>query len=200
MIIVTTNRFDFGLDSSDAQEYFSLLRLVSKRKDKKIIFVANNPWEIKYASLRMRGKENELGYQLIRPFGYTNIPPLPANTYSAWERSLPCVFAHPFTKAFIPMLKEAGIAFKELGHSYGGPNALSQFRAFISIPYQTSVCLLTANNYCSQTMKMYENIAAGCVMLVPTPRYLRVLMSTPGFVLNNIFGTLEAGPVCFLYS
>lgn len=48
-------------------------------------------------------------------------------------------------------------------------------------------------------MKIYENLTHGIVVLVPTPRFLRELMSMPGFVLNNLFGTLETGLEWYKY-
>jgi hypothetical protein len=64
------------------------------------------------------------------------------------------------------------IPFHHLPKRYGGPLALLQYRAVIMIPYQAS------------TMKMYENIAHGVVMLVPSPRLLGVMISGPGYELS----------------
>lgn len=143
------------------------------------------PREIKYADLRT---PNSLKYSLIRPLGHSDLPVVSSSQFTRVEKALPVVTAHAFTEAFIRMMRGAGISFKELpAHSYGGPTALVQFRCLIAIPFQMS------------TEEMYENLKLGVVTLVPSSRFLRIIMETPGFVLNNLFGTLEAGRDWYKY-
>ncbi|KAJ3096660.1 hypothetical protein HK100_005514 [Physocladia obscura] len=49
------------------------------------------------------------------------------------------------------------------GHKYGGPKNLLRFKGFIDIPYEFS------------TMKLYENIAFGIPMIIPSPSFLQEL-------------------------
>ncbi|KAI9310349.1 hypothetical protein BDR26DRAFT_814530, partial [Obelidium mucronatum] len=42
-----------------------------------------------------------------------------------------------------------------VGH-YGGPKTLKKYKAYIEFPYQVS------------TMKLYENLAEGVLMLIPS--------------------------------
>ncbi len=56
------------------------------------------------------------------------------------------------------------MSVKVLEHDYGGPATLAKYKAYIEFPYQVS------------TMKFYENIAHGVVILVPTARFQEALM------------------------
>ncbi|KAL3896766.1 MAG: hypothetical protein SGCHY_003865 [Lobulomycetales sp.] len=42
-------------------------------------------------------------------------------------------------------------------------------------------------------MKMYENLAHGVVTLVPTPRFLKQILSWPGYELSSIAETTSTG-------
>lgn len=42
LIMITTNRFDFGLNGNDAQEYYNLVR--NSLNDDRFSYVSNNPW------------------------------------------------------------------------------------------------------------------------------------------------------------
>jgi hypothetical protein len=73
-----------------------------------------------------------------------------------------------FVSGYANELKDVDIDVHLLPKEYGGPTALKKYRALIDVPYQTS------------TMKMYENLAAGVVTLVPTPAYLEKLVALKG--------------------
>jgi hypothetical protein len=52
MIMVTTNRFDFVV--TDSSDYYSLVKTLSR--DTRIDWVANNPWEPRYAQYFLDGQ------------------------------------------------------------------------------------------------------------------------------------------------
>lgn len=133
----------------------------------------------------MKRATNTINYRIIRPFGYSNLPQAPKISKS--DSKLPVLFDHPFTRGFLAKIVAAGIKHKTLPHSYGGPTSLAQYKCFISVPYQTS------------TMKDYENLAHGVVMLVPTPRYLRELMDDPTLTMGNLFSLLNVGDDWYKY-
>jgi hypothetical protein len=57
LIMESTYRFDAMLhDEKDRKEYYDLIARLAKRKDNKIYWVANNPWEPKHAEMEMGGK------------------------------------------------------------------------------------------------------------------------------------------------
>jgi hypothetical protein len=68
---------------------------------------------------------------------------------------------------------------------------LAQYKMLITIPYQTS------------TMKMYENLARmfffhntfvdGVVTIVPTPRFLKIMLEWEGYELNAIRRCVAVG-------
>ncbi|KAJ3128741.1 hypothetical protein HK100_009012 [Physocladia obscura] len=58
------------------------------------------------------------------------------------------------------------IPFKNIDGGYGGPKTLVKYKAFIEFPYQVS------------TMKLYENLAAGVVMLFPSKEFFKQLIQT----------------------
>lgn len=114
---------------------------------------------------------------MIRPFGYSSLPAPPAPPPAVAK--LPVLFQYSNTVHFASVLSSAGIPFHHLPKHYGGPAALRQYRAVLMIPYQAS------------TMKMYENIAHGVVMLVPSPRLLGFLISGPGYELSAAGKTFD---------
>ncbi|KAJ3200391.1 hypothetical protein HK099_002702, partial [Clydaea vesicula] len=118
-------------------------------------------------------------YELIRPFGRSDLPEVPK--YPENERKLPVLVNYKSTVQFTKILDDFQVKYKLLPKKYGGPTALKQFKAFISLPYQVS------------TMKLYENLAQGVVSLVPSPRFLRILMSQPQFDFTPSSTTQDLG-------
>ena len=52
VVIVSTNRFDYIVP--DENEYFKLLTRLQERNDGRITYVSNNPWEERYAHIKMK--------------------------------------------------------------------------------------------------------------------------------------------------
>ena len=122
---------------------------------------------------------------MIRPFGKSELKP--ASKLDEMDASLPAVVSQTNTRPFTDALNLRNVSFKLYQKHYGGPGVLAQHRAYISIPYQTS------------TMKMYENLAAGVVTLVPSPSFLKVLLHQPGYELSAIDKTGKSGSDWFEY-
>ncbi len=88
------------------------------------------------------------------------------------ERQIPAdeseaatILSNGFTGIYVDELtNNRHMSVKVLEHDYGGPATLAKYKAYIEFPYQVS------------TMKFYENIAHGVVILVPTARFLQALM------------------------
>jgi hypothetical protein len=76
---------------------------------------------------------------------------LPQKNNEALDKS---AYNHGILKLF----DSENVDYKIIGYHYGGPKTLAQYRGFIDVPYQVS------------TMKLYENLAHGVVMLLPTVR------------------------------
>ena len=179
--MITTNRFDFSI--SDHDKYYSLLKRVINKYPTLISWVANNPFESKYASLKLG--PNYLNFTMIRPFGLSSLPKYPK--ISLKEASLPVIVNYPNTRPFQSVLEKSNLEFKLLGKKYGGPTALTQHKALISVPYQVS------------TMKMYENLANGVVTYVPTPRYLIEFLENDMYELSAVNATRKVGQDWYTY-
>lgn len=58
LIFQTTNRFDYfvGDDNSDKHDgWYNLIRRTAHRRDEKVVWVANNPWEPRHMEINMKG-------------------------------------------------------------------------------------------------------------------------------------------------
>jgi hypothetical protein len=78
-------------------------------------------------------------------------------------------------KSFVDLMDQNHVDFKFIPMFYGGPRTLAKYRAFIDIPYQYS------------TMKLYENLAHGVVMLIPTIRFCKELSKV--YIISVILST-----------
>ncbi|ORY50939.1 hypothetical protein BCR33DRAFT_762505 [Rhizoclosmatium globosum] len=163
IIMMTTNRFDFGFKPLELPSYHALVRRVTIKSHElgarsrgipKIIWTANNPFDIKYAEVALGSDIGQ--FTLIRSVGYSTLPVVKPFPKEVTE--LPAVYNHYDESRFIAWLMRNDINVSVFSRNYGGPTSLSQFRCFIDFPYQAS------------TMKMYENLLFGVVTLVPSKR------------------------------
>ncbi|KAJ3400521.1 hypothetical protein HDU80_006872 [Chytriomyces hyalinus] len=165
IIVELTNRFDWGLEHNrglwDSMEFHKMIwRLDSVYEGKKIIWTENNPLESRHmADFTWSTPE----FRLMRPAGYS---PLPAIEISEEESKLVAVYpADGMTPSPLTyILEKLGIPHKVLPKHYGGPKTLAKYRAYMELPYQVS------------TMKLYENLAAGVVMLFPSKAFMTELV------------------------
>ncbi|KAJ1543357.1 hypothetical protein HK405_009350, partial [Cladochytrium tenue] len=149
LVLEITNRFDFGV--SDGNEYRAALNALYERDSTRLHTVANNAFEVYFAFIRgVRFRR----WRVLRPSGYSDVPALPDIDTTA--------FAFKDVKPRLQrVFEEYNIRVKSLDLGYGGPHTLARYRAFVESPYQVS------------TMKLYENLAAGVVVVLPTPRLWR---------------------------
>ncbi|KAJ3223399.1 hypothetical protein HDU81_009209 [Chytriomyces hyalinus] len=159
VILEITNRFDYAItDPEDLKRYYSLFHDLVEMQSKKLFWVANNNFERAYMEHRLNIDMPFV--KVLRPLGYTDI--MDKSFHTPNNTSILTLY-HNHTNVFkllathqIPNLT---IFPKEHAH-YGGPQGLMGYKAYLEFPYQVS------------TMKLYENLAGGVVMLIPTPQFL----------------------------
>ncbi|KAJ3237476.1 hypothetical protein HDU81_009420 [Chytriomyces hyalinus] len=160
-----TNRFDWGLEHNRGlwdtmQLHKALWRIESNTKGPKILWTENNPLESRHlADFTWTTPE----FRLLRPVGFS---PVPALEISEEESKLVAVYpADGMTPSPLTyILEKLEIPHKVLPKHYGGPKTLAKYRAYMELPYQVS------------TMKLYENLAAGVVMLFPSKAFMTELV------------------------
>ncbi|KAI9359192.1 hypothetical protein DFJ73DRAFT_757661 [Zopfochytrium polystomum] len=161
IILEITVRFDALVeDGDDYEEYLSMFRDLYERDERRLHVVANNPFEVYYA---FRSGVRFRRWRVLRPGGVSDVAALDTvdSTVAAFRGVWPNL-DELFTQFNIPV--------HSLDYHYGGPRTLAKYKAYIDSPYQVS------------TMKLYENLAAGVVMMVPSPGLWREL---------NLNGTQE---------
>ncbi|KAI8610036.1 mannosyltransferase putative-domain-containing protein [Chytriomyces sp. MP71] len=166
IIAELTNRFDWGLEENrghgDAIAFHKNLWQIQQHDHlrSRILWTANNPLEAQHLA-NMAAITPE--FRLLRPTGYSSLPGV---FVPKEEAELVAVYPMDgrLQSPILYILDQLQIPHKVLPKKYGGPHTLKQYKAFIEIPYQVS------------TMKLYENLAAGVVMLIPTARFLRELI------------------------
>ncbi|KAJ3083218.1 hypothetical protein HDU99_000299 [Rhizoclosmatium hyalinum] len=155
IVLELTTRFDWGVP--DQEEYYKLIWKLSHMKPKNLYWVTNNafePLDIMYETL------GAPLFRMLRPTGHTQldakeIPESDAKLALCREEEDSAVFQ---------IMKQLSIPFKHMKGGYGGPKTLAKYKAFIEVPYQVS------------TMKLYENLAAGVVMLFPSKDFFQELI------------------------
>ncbi|KAI8620003.1 hypothetical protein BC830DRAFT_647278 [Chytriomyces sp. MP71] len=155
-----TNRFNWNV--TETGDLFAALAWNATRAGR-LVWVENNPFEARHLADQAFITPE---FRLMRPMGASNIEPL---TLSAEDASLVAIFHDG--KEFSPLryvMEQLQVPHKVLRRKYGGARTLAKYKAVVELPYQVS------------TMKFYENLAAGVVMLIPSPAFYQEL------VLKNI--------------
>ncbi|KAI9329006.1 hypothetical protein DFJ73DRAFT_765812 [Zopfochytrium polystomum] len=161
VVLEITARFDaFVEEGPDYDDYRATFRDLYRRDEKRLHVVANNPFEMFHAfqnGVRFRR------WRVLRPTGYSDVRALDNvdSTLAAFRGVWPKL-DELFTQFNLPI--------HSLDYHYGGPLTLAKYKAYVDMPYQVS------------TMKLYENLAAGVVMMVPSAALWREL---------NLNGTQE---------
>ena len=150
-----TNRFDFGIRDKNFYKIFS-----QAIKNKNIIVVENNPFEVYYACEKNVFIKN---YYLIRPIG--NPPNITVmKEHKQYHDIVAIIDKYQTSKLLMQKLDEVKIPYKILPFRHGGPLVLSTYKAIILLPYQVSV------------MKIMENLRYGVPMIIPSEKLLRELI------------------------
>ncbi|KAJ3064659.1 hypothetical protein HDU98_011953 [Podochytrium sp. JEL0797] len=166
VVVEMTNRFDWDVEEeTDRDEFYALMRrLVETSREGgelegEVVWVANNLAEKRW--LERRVGVDGVDVKLLRPMGgsdgrvaYPSDLPAPNPTKIITQRHKTLLHSH------LLHTLNLSLTIIPFSHPYGGPHHLAKFKAFLDIPYQYS------------TMKLYENIAYGVPLLVPTPRFL----------------------------
>ncbi|KAI8614657.1 hypothetical protein BC830DRAFT_1229576 [Chytriomyces sp. MP71] len=155
--IELTNRFDWGFNKDeDRESYRKLLWLLATRFPRRVYFAANNALESRHFTDATLATPP---FRILRPIGYSDVPADEVSTKDAEMAMIRTLENSPI----LTYLNDMGLKYKHVvqgaGQRYGGPKTAAKYRAFVEFPYQAS------------TMKLYEHIAAGVVMLVPSPRF-----------------------------
>lgn len=161
IILHVTQRFDAGMEGQLKQEWIELLKNASATMPNNVRMVINNPYEQWY----MQNVRQVSFFQqpmLIRPSGHWPEEVLPPP--NAGKPDATAVVVQPYlpylNEILIGNLTEMGLPFEQLSHGqYGGARGLAQYRCAVHMPYQVSV------------MAMYENLAAGVVLMVPSQKF-----------------------------
>ena len=155
IVLEITNRFDFRIRDKNFYKIFA-----QAIKNKNIIVVENNPFEVYHACEKNVFIKN---YYLIRPIGN------PPNTkvmkeHKQYHDTVAVIDNYQGSKLLMQKLNEVKLPYKILPFRYGGPLVLSTYKAIIMIPYQVSV------------MKIMENLRYGVPMIIPSEKLLRELI------------------------
>lgn len=160
VVFVTTNRFDYGVLPVDRGAFYRDFNHSLNRDDEyRGRIIANNPFEIPY--VESKGVEVPDYHPVIRPFGYNSVDAIDIDPAEADAACL-IISRVPQDEVLLNDLvqEQTSHKCKLLPYHYGGPKTLSHYRSVVvHLPYQVSI------------MKMWENVAYGVLMLIPSPTF-----------------------------
>ncbi|CCE63498.1 hypothetical protein TPHA_0F00110 [Tetrapisispora phaffii CBS 4417] len=159
IVFLISNRYDVCAGGNSEAFKQNFTHALNRDDGYEATIVANNAFEIPY--LKYNNVDLKKDYPIIRPFGNTVLEP---QDIAKEEPDIPCLIIDRII-AHQNILKnniqnELNYDCKILKEHYGGPKTLSKYNSIvIHLPYQVSI------------MKMWENIAYGVLMAVPTPEF-----------------------------
>lgn len=160
VVFVITNRFDYGARKEDKELFARDFNHSLNRDDEyRAKIIVNNLFEVPY--LAEKGVDIPDYHPLIRPFGYNSVP---MQTLSKDDDDFSCLIIARVTQDEVLMrdlvAEHTSHHCKVLPAHYGGPKTLSEYRSIVvHLPYQVSI------------MKMWENLAYGVQMVIPSPHF-----------------------------
>lgn len=160
VVFVATNRFDYGVKQEDREAFYRDFNYSLNRDDEyRGRVTANNKFEIPY--IESKGVDIPDFHPIIRPFGFNSVK---AQDIDPADTDLPCLIIGrvPQDEELMNNLvaEKTNHKCKVVPKHYGGPKTLSKYRSIVvHLPYQVSI------------MKMWENLAYGVLMLVPSPDF-----------------------------
>ena len=107
--------------------------------------------------------------RVLRPLGVAPEYPYPLDLPEPNANAFAARMHYSSVYSVLKRKYNVPVAVFPFGHKYGGPKNLLRFKGFIDIPYEYS------------TMKLYENIAFGIPMIIPTPSFLQELYDVSFF-------------------
>lgn len=161
VVLHSTQRFDTGMEGQQKVEWLLLLEDKVRRMNN-LHLIANNPYEVWYAHQVRHAKF--FRPRLIRPSGHW--PTGDQLAHDVGDSKANAVVLQQYlpylNQILLGNLSMQGIQFQTLHHGkYGGAAGLAQYKCVIQFPYQVSV------------MAMYENLANGVALLVPSLQFYR---------------------------
>ncbi|KAJ3076734.1 hypothetical protein HDU98_000614 [Podochytrium sp. JEL0797] len=155
IVVELTNRFDWGV--ADFDEYHRLIWELTQAKPKNLYWVANNAFEAKVMADDCNANPE---FRILRPSGYSDVE---AKDVSP-EQAKTALIRELDRSEVLGTMTWLKMPFTRVVGHYGGPKTLQKYKAYIEFPYQVS------------TMKLYENLAAGVVMLIPSAEFFQELV------------------------
>jgi hypothetical protein len=169
---LTTSQWDV----KDQETYKDTLHIILKNP--KVHLLANNPFEEYH--MRELHKMNVKNIKVARPVGISQLPG--QNIEPELEGKVVIIDNFAFTRGLRNMFQNDHIDLHIIPNHYGGPITLGKYRAFLEIPYQVSA------------MKLYENLAYGVVIVLPTPRLWKQWMKYSQ-IITRVQGDTKDIPV-----
>lgn len=166
VVFVTTNRFDIGVQEHQRPQFYEDFNRALNRQDEyRIKILPNNLFEIPFMESRGMRVPKLARAPLIRPFGYTTI-----GAKKEKQKREPCLIIARVDqdRHLMHDLVRDNTEFdcKVLEGHYGGPRTLSEYNSIVvHLPYQVSI------------MKMWENLAYGTLMAIPSPKFFSKICS-----------------------
>lgn len=166
VVFVTTNRFDIGVQEHERKTFYDDFNRALNRKDEfRAQVLPNNLFEVPFMENRGVKVPKEATGPLIRPFGYTTI-----EAQKERKNREPCLIIarvdQDRTLMHNLVLEHTAFDCKVLEGHYGGPRTLSEYNSIVvHLPYQVSI------------MKMWENLAYGTLMAIPSPKFFSEICS-----------------------
>ncbi|CCE64221.1 hypothetical protein TPHA_0H00100 [Tetrapisispora phaffii CBS 4417] len=164
IVFIVSTRYDACIQPEDKEAFNKDFNNALNREDGcKLTIIPNNAFEIPYMKYhKIQLKED---YPLIRPFGNAESDAIDIEKESDYP---PCLIINRFeanTNLLMRKMKEnMDYVCKVMPRYYGGPGTLSKYDSIVvDLPYQVSV------------MKMWENIAAGVLIAIPSPSFFKEL-------------------------
>ncbi|KAJ3235294.1 hypothetical protein HDU81_000645 [Chytriomyces hyalinus] len=175
IILEATNRIDYDIKKDIGTYHGMLWKLANQTPKGKVIFTANNPLEPMDLAREALAAPK---WTILRSTGASNVP---AQSVSILEKNKVLFKPHITARIANELLEKKNLPLKWVDHDYGGPRTAAKYLAFLEIPYQVSV------------MKLYENLAHGVVMLVPSKKFFKELVISRAIVFMYWHKLLLAG-------
>ncbi|KAJ3398659.1 hypothetical protein HDU80_008696 [Chytriomyces hyalinus] len=175
IILEATNRIDYDIKKDIGTYHGMLWKLANQTPKGKVIFTANNPLEPMDLAREALAAPK---WTLLRSTGASNVA---AQSVSILEKTKVLFKPHITARIANEVLEKKNLPLKWVNHDYGGPRTAAKYLAFLEIPYQVSV------------MKLYENLAHGVVMLVPSKEFFKELVISRAIVFMYWHKLLLAG-------
>lgn len=161
IFFIVTNRFDVAAPEGDGYDAYikDFNHSLNRDDEYRAKIIVNNAFEVPY--MIDRGVDNPDYQPLIRPFGFNSVS---AQKVNVEDNEVPCMIIGRVDQDKILMndlvRQYTNHECKVFKKHYGGPRTLSLYQSIVvHLPYQVSI------------MKMWENLAYGVLMAVPSPEF-----------------------------